>query len=156
MTEANDRTTAASEPPLRVGVAGLGFGSTEFLPALERMPQVKLVAAADLRPQALDAFRERYGGQVYTSVAELCADPEVEAVWIATPNQFHAEHALLAAQHGKHMVVRKPFGLSVEDCQRVLDAAEKTGAKILAGGQTQGTNALIQEIRRISLRRDLG
>jgi phthalate 4,5-cis-dihydrodiol dehydrogenase len=54
------------------------------------------------------------------------------------------------------MVVRKPFGLTVEDCQRVLDAAEKTGAKILAGGQTQGTNALIQEIRRMSVRGDMG
>jgi phthalate 4,5-cis-dihydrodiol dehydrogenase len=144
--------------PLRVGVAGLGFGCTEFMPALERMPQVKMVAAADLhRPQALQAFQDRYSGsKVYREVADLCADPDVEAVWIATPNQFHAEHALLCAQAGKHMVVRKPFGLTVEDCQKVLDAAGKTGAKILAGGQTQGTNALIQEIRRMILNGELG
>lgn len=150
-------SAAQSEAPLRVGVAGLGFGCTEFLPALERMPQIKLMAAADLRPHALEAFRGRYdGSHVYPSVAELCADTEVEAIWIATPNQFHAEHALLAAQHGKHMVVRKPFGLSVEECQRVLDAADKTGARILAGGQTQGTNALVREIRQMTLRGDLG
>lgn len=146
-----------SDQPLRVGVAGLGFGCTEFLPALERMPQVKLVAAADLhRPHALEAFRARYGAKGYENVADLCADPEVEAVWIATPNQFHAEHALMAARQGKHMVVRKPFGLTVEECQRVLDAAEQTGAKILAGGQTQGTNALVQEIRRMIVGGELG
>ncbi len=144
------------DAPLRVGVAGLGFGCTEFLPSLERMAQIKLVAAADIRKHALAAFRDRYSAHVYESVEEMCADPDVEAVWIATPNQFHAEHALAAARQGKHMVVRKPFGLTVEECQRVLDAAEKTGARILAGGQTQGTNPLIQEIRRMMVRRELG
>ena len=47
----------ASDAVLKVGVAGLGFGSTEFMPTLERMPQIELVAAADsLRPHALRAF----------------------------------------------------------------------------------------------------
>lgn len=148
---------AHNEQPLRVGVAGLGFGCTEFLPALERMPQVKLVAAADLyRPHALEAFKARYDAKVYQDVADMCADPDVEAVWIATPNKYHAEHALMAARQGKHMVVRKPFGLTVEECRHVLDAAEKTGARILAGGQTQGTNALIREIRRMILSGELG
>jgi phthalate 4,5-cis-dihydrodiol dehydrogenase len=54
------------------------------------------------------------------------------------------------------MVVRKPFGLTVQDCQQVLDVAAKTGSKILAGGQTQGTNALVREIRQMTLRGDLG
>ena len=152
--ESSERTQDG--PPLKVGVAGLGFGSTEFLPALEKMPQIKLVAGADLRSQAREAFQKRYGGNVYENVEDLCADPEVEAVWIATPNQFHGEHALMAARHGKHMVVRKPFALTMQECQQVLDTAERTGAKILAGGQTQGTNPLIQQIREISLRGSLG
>ena len=148
----------ANHEPIRVGVAGLGFGCTEFMPALEKMPEIKLVAAADLhRPHALDAFKARYpGSRVYREVAEMCADPDVDAIWIATPNKFHAEHALLAAQAGKHMCVRKPFGLTVEECQKVLEAAEKTGVKILAGGQTQGTNALIQTIRKMMLAGELG
>lgn len=156
MAERGSGADTGGEAPLRVGIAGLGFGSTEFMPSLERMPQIKLVAGADIRPQALEAFRARYGGRTYESVEEMCADPEVEAVWIATPNQFHAENALAAAQHGKHIVVRKPFGLTVEDCQRVLDVAERTGARILAGGQTQGTNALIQEVRAMINREELG
>src|SRR5688572_24811619 len=95
--------------PLKIGIAGLGFGATEFLPSLEQMHQVKIVAGADLRPQALQAFQKRYeGSRTYDSVAALCADPDVEAIWIATPNQFHGEHALVAAQNGKHSVVRKP------------------------------------------------
>jgi len=156
MAQAAERTAPGGEAPLRVGIAGLGFGSTEFLPALEKTPQIQIVAGADVRPQALEAFRQRYGGRVYESVDALCADPEVETVWIATPNQFHGAHALLAAQHGKHMVVRKPFGLTMDECQHVLDTATTTGAKILAGGQTQGTNPLIQEIRGMIRRLDLG
>ena len=157
MVQANSGPgTTRDEPPLRVGVIGLGFGCTEFLPALERMPQIQLVAGADLRPQALEAFKMRYGGHVYERAEDLCRDSDVEAVWISSPNQFHAAHALMAAQNGKHMVVRKPFGLTVDECQQVLDAAEKTGAKILAGGQTQGTNPLIREVRRMILHSELG
>lgn len=149
---------AQAEPvtPMKIGIAGLGFGSTEFLPSLERMPQLQIVAAADIRPQALRAFQKRYGGRTYGSVAALCADPDVEAIWIATPNQFHGEHALLAAQHGKHCVVRKPLATTIEECERVVEVAERNGVKILGGGQTQGTNALIQEVRRMIVRGDLG
>ena len=145
-----------SDAPLRVGIAGLGFGSTEFLPALEKLPQIQIVAAADLRPQALQAFRTRYGGRVYEDAEQLCGDPDVEAVWIATPNLLHGRHALLAARNGKHMVVRKPFALSVEECENVLREADRNGAKILAGGQTQGSNPLIQAIRRFVISEEFG
>jgi phthalate 4,5-cis-dihydrodiol dehydrogenase len=120
------------------------------------MPQIKLVAAADLRPHALEVFRARYAARTYGTVEELCSDPDVEAVWIATPNQFHAEHALIAAERGKHMVVRKPLALTMDDCQRVIDAADRSGARILAGGQTQGSNPLVQAIRRMILAEELG
>jgi phthalate 4,5-cis-dihydrodiol dehydrogenase len=156
MSRETSSPAGTAEAPLRIGIAGLGFGATEFLPALEQMPQVKIVAGADLRPQAREAFQNRYGGQVYDDVESLCADPDVEAVWIATPNQLHGQHALMAARNGKHMVVRKPFALTMAECQEVLDVAEKTGAKILAGGQTQGTNPLIQEIRRMILQDEMG
>jgi len=141
---------------MKVGIVGLGFGATEFLPSLESMPQLKIIAGADIRPQALQAFTKRYGGKGYERVEDLCADPEVEAIWIATPNQYHTQHALQAVENGKHVVIRKPMGLTVEECQRVVDVADKTGAKILAGAQTQGTNALIQKIRAITLRGELG
>jgi phthalate 4,5-cis-dihydrodiol dehydrogenase len=153
----SEQGRGGNEAPMKVGIAGLGFGATEFLPSLEPMPQLQIVAGADLRPQALQAFQKRYpGSHVYDSVAALCADPEVEAVWIATPNQFHGEHALLAAQNGKHSVVRKPLATTIEECQRVVDVAEKNGVHILGGGQTQGTNALIQETRRMIVAGDLG
>ena len=147
----------ASDAVLKVGVAGLGFGSTEFMPTLERMPQIELVAAADsLRPHALRAFESRYGGRGYGSVEELCADPDVEAVWISTPNQFHAENAITAAEAGKHILLRKPMGVSMDECQRVLDAVERSGVKLLAGGQTQGTSPHTHAVRKVIASGELG
>ncbi len=55
-------------PPMHVAIAGLGFGSMEFISSLERLPQIEIVAGADLRPQALDAFKTRYGGRTQESV----------------------------------------------------------------------------------------
>ena len=146
----------AEANPLKVGVAGLGFGSTEFLPVLEKMPEIKLVAGADLRPQAREAWERRYGGRAYDSVEALCADPDVEAVWVSTPNQLHAEHSLLAAEHGKHLCVRKPLALTMDECQRIVELADRNGVKVLAGGQTQGTNPLVQAIRQMILDDQLG
>ena len=92
----------------------------------------------------------------YDGADGLCADPNVEAVWVSTPNQMHAEHALLAASNGKHLCVRKPLARTMEDCQRIVDVADRNGVKVLGGGQTQGTNPLVQTIRQMILDDTLG
>ena len=83
---------------LKAGIAGLGFGATEFIPTLERLDEIEIVAGADLRPQARAEFERRYGGRAYADADDLCADPDVEAVWIATPNHLHAANAIAAAR----------------------------------------------------------
>lgn len=145
-----------SDPILRVGIAGLGFGATEFIPSLEAVSQVQIVAGADLRPQAQEAFRARYGGRAYATVEELCADPGVDAIWVATPNHLHAQNAITAAENGKHICLRKPMGITMEECEQVLKAVERNGVKLLAGGQTQGTSPVILEARRIISSGELG
>ena len=75
------------------GVAGLGRAFSIMLPTLQGDPRVALVAAADPRPEARQRFAEDFGGAAYETVAELCADPEVEVVYVATPHQYHAAHA---------------------------------------------------------------
>src|SRR5690348_6700010 len=115
MTSAATASQAAPEAgrALRVGIAGLGVGSAMVMPTIERMPITELVAAADTRPEALAQFRERTGGRAYETVEALCADPDVDVVWVATPNQYHCQHVVLAASHGKHVVCEKPMALSV-------------------------------------------
>ena len=145
-----------SEQTMKVGIIGLGFGATEFIPTLEALPQIEIVAGADLRPQALAEFTRRYGGRTYTSAEALCADPDVEAVWVATPNNLHAENAVTAAEHGKHICLRKPMGVTMEECEQVLEAVERNGVKLLAGGQTQGSSPLTVRMRQVITSGEIG
>lgn len=140
---------------LRLGVAGLGVASTLFLPGVELHPHTDVVAAADTRPEALAAFRARYGGRTYASVEELCADPDVDVVWVATPNQYHAAHSILAAQHGKHVVCTKPMALSVKECAAMCEAAEAAGVQLVCG-QTFSMHPDIHAMREIVQSGELG
>lgn len=140
---------------VKVGVIGLGRVAVGITRALSRSPLFELVAAADLRPAARQAFQEIYHGRAYASAEELCADPEVEAVWILTPHEHHAEHAVMAAEHGKHMVVEKPMAITVDQCLQMVEAAEKNRVKQQAGGSRSYDPAL-RAMRRVIISGELG
>ena len=133
---------------MQVGMAGLGAGAVQVIRAMAHAPYVQLRAAADVRPEALAAFTSRFQGRTYTSVEALCRDPEVEVVWISTPNQFHCEHTIIAATHGKHVVVEKPMALTLDEAQRMTEAAEKHGVQLLCG-HTASLMAATQAMRRL-------
>lgn len=118
---------------MRLGLAGLGVASTMFLNGAEEHSHTKIVAAADLRASALAAFRERYGGRAYQTVEALCADPDIDIVWVSTPNHFHAQHCILAAEHGKHVICTKPMALTVAEGLAMCEAAERNGVLLLCG-----------------------
>jgi len=114
---------------LRIGVVGLGRAFTLMAPTFAADARVELVAVADPRPEARLDFK----GKSYSSVEELCKDPAVEVVYIATPHQFHAEQARLAASHGKHLLVEKPMALTLEDCRSMIGAARKARVALVVG-----------------------
>jgi len=64
---------------------------------------------------------------------ELCADPAVEAIYVATPHQFHAQHAVLAARHGKHLLIEKPIALSLTESSAIMEAAKNAGVHLVVG-----------------------
>jgi phthalate 4,5-cis-dihydrodiol dehydrogenase len=123
----------SAEHKLRVGVAGLGRAFTAMLPTFAADARVTLVAAADPRPEARQRFAADFAGNAYARVEDLCADPAVEIVYVATPHQFHAPHAVLAAQHGKHVLVEKPLALTLADCDAVIAAARHAGVHLIVG-----------------------
>jgi phthalate 4,5-cis-dihydrodiol dehydrogenase len=148
---------APAAPPktLRLGIAGLGVASTLFLPGVEQFPPARIVAAADRRRGALAAFERKYQGRGHDSVEELCADPDVDVVWVATPNQFHCRHTVMAAEHGKHVICTKPMALTVEECEQMCRAAERNGVKLLCG-QTYSMSPDVQAMWKIARTGELG
>jgi phthalate 4,5-cis-dihydrodiol dehydrogenase len=118
---------------LRFGVIGLGRACTSFLPALLKHPGVTITAGADPRPEARAKWAADYGADVFESGDDLCASPNVDAVYIATPHTLHAPNAISAARNGKHIIVEKPMALTLEDCDAVIDAAARAGIKLVVG-----------------------
>jgi phthalate 4,5-cis-dihydrodiol dehydrogenase len=140
---------------LRLGVAGLGVASTQILPPISTLPFIKITAAADLRTDALAKFREVYKGETFTSVEAMCASSNVDAVYVATPNQLHAQHAITAANHKKHVIVEKPMALSIEECEAMNQAAKKNRVNLLCG-HTHSFDPPVRKIREIVKSGDLG
>src|SRR5215213_2500208 len=118
---------------LRIGIAGLGRAFTVMLPTFVGDPRVKLVAAADPRTEARARFAKDFSAKTYENAEELCAAPDVEIVYVATPHQYHAHQAILAAQHGKHLLIEKPMALTLEDCAATIEAARRAHVHVVVG-----------------------
>ena len=134
---------------LKIGMLGVGVGGTEMLPAMDAMPEIELFAGADTNPQTLARFKERYTrARVYDSAEAMMKDPDLEAVWVSSPNRFHAEHAILAANHGKHVVVEKPMALDLKEAEAMIEAADRNKVKLLAG-HTRSFTLPVRAMRKV-------
>lgn len=126
-------TLSLTSEPIGIGVAGLGRAFVLMLPTFRNASRVKLVAAAAPREESRAAFEEEFGGRGYASVEEMAADPNVEAVYIATPHQMHAEHVAAVAAAGKHILVDKPLAVTMADADRMVSAAREAGVHLIVG-----------------------
>ena len=140
---------------MNIGIIGLGGGASQMIPAFVRHPHIYIAAAADTDEGQLAQFRQAYPGETYTSAAALCQRAQVDAVYIGTPNQFHVEHALLALEQGKHVLVEKPMTLTLDDADRMIDAAERRGVQ-LAVNVKHSFEPRVRRLRDIVQRGDLG
>ena len=140
---------------IRLGVAGLGRAFTLMLPTLAAHPAVELVAAADPRREARERFASEFNAKAYESVEALCDDARVEAVYVATPHQYHARHAALAAARGKHVLVEKPMAITVDEAQSMIDAARAGNVHIVVG-HSHSFDAPVLATRAIIERGELG
>src|SRR4051812_2947433 len=154
-TDGLARVRGTSSPTLRLGIAGLGVASTLFLPGVEQSPHARIVAAADRRPGALAAFARKYQGRTYDSVEAMCVDPDIDVIWVATPNHLHFRHTVTAAEHGKHVICTKPMALTVAECDEMCRAAERNGVQLLCG-QTYSMSPDVQAMWTVARSGELG
>ncbi|MEU8379644.1 Gfo/Idh/MocA family oxidoreductase [Streptosporangium sp. NPDC048865] len=116
--------------PVNVGVVGCGFIFGQYLRSIERLPELRLVAVADLDPgRAREAVREHPDVEVL-GVAELLADPRVDVVLNLTVPAAHAEINLRAVAAGKDVYSEKPLAVTTADAARVLRAAADAGVRV--------------------------
>lgn len=119
--------------PLKLGICGLGRAFSLMLPTFIGDSRFQLSAAATPGETGRNAFASDFGGRTYRRMEELCQDDSVDAIYIASPHQFHCEHVELAAAAGKHCLLEKPIAINLEEALRIVDAVEKSGIKLVVG-----------------------
>lgn len=93
----------------------------------------ELVAVMNRTEDVVSEIGEQFGARAYTREDDLLKDPDVEAVYIATPVHLHAAQVVSAAQHKKHVLVEKPMALTIDDCERMMGVCREKGVKLGVG-----------------------
>ncbi|HVA59973.1 MAG TPA: Gfo/Idh/MocA family oxidoreductase [Mycobacteriales bacterium] len=114
--------------PIRVGMLGFGAIAAEHVRALRTVAGLELSVICDSNPARLDAARGH--AAVCGSADELLDRPDVDLVVVSTPPDSHADWAIRALESGRHVVVEKPFSISVADADAVICAAERAGRAV--------------------------
>jgi predicted dehydrogenase len=118
-----------------MGVLGCGpIAQIAHFDACRKARNADLYAICDLAPDLLAKMQAMHGPRrAFSSFEEMLADPQVEAVIIAVADQFHVPLCLKAIQAGKHVLVEKPLGVSIEECEQLRSALGKTNLVLQVG-----------------------
>jgi myo-inositol 2-dehydrogenase / D-chiro-inositol 1-dehydrogenase len=120
--------------PMRFGLVGYGLWGRLHAEAIRKAPDALLVAiACASRETAAAAERALPGVPVYLDYRALLARPDIDAVDVVVPNHLHAEVGLAALAAGKDVLLEKPMAPTVEECDRLLEAARTTGRVLSIG-----------------------
>jgi predicted dehydrogenase len=113
-------------------VVGCGMISRFHAKALAEVPNARMVAAMDSEPARARKFADELGlgDAAYTELAPMLARKDVDIVIVATPSGAHMDPAVAAANAGKHVVVEKPLEVTVERCDRIIEACDRNGVKL--------------------------
>ncbi len=119
---------------IRVGLAGAGYWGSKLARNIYEAEGCSLTAVSDPDELRRETVAGRYpGNRAATDFAELTADPDVDAIVLATPASAHAEHARAALRAGKHVLVEKPLALNTADCRELCSLADEQGLTLMVG-----------------------
>jgi len=114
------------------GIIGIGSHASRFMaPALSRAPGTELVAVASRSLERAQDFAARHKAKrAYDSLEKMLEDPALDVLYVATPNNLHAEQTIMAAKAGKHVYCEKPMALTVAECERMIKACNDNKVKL--------------------------
>lgn len=120
---------------LRFGIIGAGgIADRRTLPGMMLAKNVEVVAVMEINENDAERLRKKYSAKyAYTSAEQVVNNPEVDAVYIASPVVFHVAQAKLAAEKGKHILIEKPISLDIQEGEELLKYCAEKNVKIAAG-----------------------
>jgi len=134
----NDRRENYDGPVLRVAIMGLGSYGERVAEAMKACVKAKLVGVISGTPSKITNWQSRYNIPAkncynYENFDEIKNNPDIDAVYIITPNGLHREEAIRVAKAGKHVICEKPMALNAKEGQDMVDACKQAGVKLLVG-----------------------
>jgi len=132
---------------IRVGIVGCGgMARSVHIPSYQKLPDVEVVACADINEKAAIEVSKKFGiPHYYTDYHKMFEEIELDAVSICTPNVFHKDPAIEAMKHGAHVLTEKPMAASLEDAKEMYYTSKKYNRILIVGFQTRfslGINAI--------------
>jgi predicted dehydrogenase len=141
---------------LRWGILGTGGIARTFVSDLALIDEGEAVAVGSRTLESATAFASDYDIRArYGSYGELVRDPDVDAVYVATPHPFHRDNAILALEHGKHVLVEKPFTMNASEAREVVNVARRQGLFALEAMWTRFLPSMVA-VRDLLARGELG
>ena len=113
------------------GILGPGGIAKAFAEDLKRLDGHSIAAVGSRTLSNAQSFANTFGGTAYGSYEELVADPQVDAIYVATPHPAHKENVILALNAGKPVLCEKPFAVNAVEAQQMVDAAHKNGVALM-------------------------
>ncbi|HTR31821.1 MAG TPA: Gfo/Idh/MocA family oxidoreductase [Puia sp.] len=134
----NSPSAAIDGPVLRVAILGLGGYGTMVANAMQNCQKAKLVGAISGTPSKLPVWQGKYkippaNCYNYQTLEQIRDNPNIDAVYVITPNSTHKDFVIRSAKAGKHVICEKPMAVSPEECQEMIDACKSAGVKLLVG-----------------------
>lgn len=134
----NPRKSVHESKTLRVAIMGLGSYGTRVAKAIQGCERVKLVGVISGTPSKVTAWQKEYGIPEkncynYENFDQIKNNPDIDAVYVITPNALHKDQSIRVAKAGKHVICEKPMAVNAKDGQEMVDACEKAGVKLLIG-----------------------
>lgn len=153
--EMSTQLQAADAEPMPVALIGCGGMGTGHLKLLVKNPKVKVAALADV-----DANRLAESVKIVTEAGhpapmatndmrKIFDDPKIQAVWIATPDHWHAPATILACDAGKHVYVEKPCSHNLREGRLMIEAARRSKKVVQVGTQSRSTHHIQEAMKRI-------
>lgn len=132
---------------MNFAIVGCGRIALKHAEAIESIQEANLVAVCDILSDKAEDFSTKYGAQMYIDFDEMLENHQIHVVNICTPNAFHADMAVKAIEKGKHVMIEKPIAISLEDADRIIEAAERKGVKAASVHQNRFNDA-VQKTRK--------
>src|SRR5688572_24551368 len=146
---------------LGIALVGLGkYSEGQLAPALQQTAHCHLAGIVTSSQQKKEQWKMKYNlpdnaCYTYENFDTIKDNPDIDIVYVVLPNAMHAEYVIRAAQAGKHVICEKPMAITVEDCDRMIEACRQAG-KMLSVGYRLHFEPHHQEVMRLGQQRVFG